>query len=150
MHEAYNNSENPIFESAVVLVDEIDNYLHPLVQARTIPVLIEFFPKVQFVFTSHAPVVLATLQKEQVKAYRIEDGKAIEISYFYGRTVQDILLDEYGINKRPSSKMQVRIEEMFRFISMGQQSQAKLIFDELLPILGEDDAAIQDAKHDLT
>jgi hypothetical protein len=46
--------------------------------------------------------------------------------------------------------MQVRIEEMFRFISMGQQSQAKLIFDELLPILGEDDAAIQDAKHDLT
>lgn len=148
MHEAYPNSDNPVHETAIVLVDEIDNYLHPLVQARTLPVLLDFFPKVQFVFTSHAPVVLATLQNHQVKVYRVEEGEALEVPYFYGRTVQDILLEEYGINKRPATKIQDQIEKMFRAIALKDKKHAKEIFDTLLPVLGETDAAIEDARYE--
>lgn len=149
MHEAYPFSENPTGESAIVLVDEIDNYLHPLVQARAIPVLLQEFPKVQFIFTSHSPVVLATLQNENVKAYRVEKGEAQEILHFYGRTIQDILLEEYGINKRPAIEIQAKIDEMLLEIALHEKGKAKEIYDELLPVLGESDTAIQDASYDL-
>jgi hypothetical protein len=149
MHEAYPNSENPLYESAIVLVDEIDNYLHPLVQAKAVPVLLDAFPKTQFVFTSHSPVVLAALPNEKVRAYRVEEGTAIPIAYFYGRTVQDILLDEYGINKRPATAIQDEIDKMTRAIALDNKTEAQAIFNYLLPILGEKDAAIEDAQYDL-
>jgi hypothetical protein len=149
MHEAYSFSENPTNESAIVLVDEVDNYLHPAVQARAIPVLLAEFPNVQFIFTSHSPVVLATLQNEGVKAYRVEKGEAIEIEHFYGRTIQDILLEEYGINKRPAANIQYKIDEMFRAVDLDEKVKAQAIFDELQPILGDSDAAIKDASYDL-
>lgn len=149
MYEAYRFSENPTQESAIVLVDEVDNYLHPAVQARAIPVLLSEFPNVQFVFTSHSPVVLATLQNEGVKAYRVEKGEIFEIDHYYGRTIQDLLLEEYGINKRPATEIQYKIDEMFRAIALNQKEAAKAIFEQLLPILGASDAAIQDAGYDL-
>ena len=149
MHEAYPTSNSPLDESAIVLVDEIDNYLHPLVQARAVPVLLNAFPKVQFVFTSHSPVVLAALPNEGVKAYRIDNGQAIPIDYFYGRTVQDILLDEYGISKRPATVIQNEIDKMNRAISLDNRTEAQAIYNQLLPILGENDPAIEDARYDL-
>jgi predicted ATP-binding protein involved in virulence len=149
MYEAYPKSENPLVESAVVLVDEIDNYLHPLVQARAVPVLLEAFPKVQFVFTSHSPIVLAALPNEKVKAYRVEKGTAIAIEYFYGRTVEDILLDEYGIDKRPATDIQNQINKMSRAIELDRKIEAQEILNHLLPILGEKDPAIEDAQYDL-
>lgn len=149
MYEAYPFSETPTQESAIVLVDEVDNYLHPAVQARAIPVLLSEFPNIQFVFTSHSPVVLATLQNVGVKAYRVEKGEVIEIEHYYGRTIQDLLLEEYGINKRPAAEIQSRIDEMFRSIALNEKDDAKAIFDQLQPILGASDAAIQDAGYDL-
>ncbi|KAG9577242.1 hypothetical protein KCV01_g17103, partial [Aureobasidium melanogenum] len=50
----------------LVLIDEIDLYLHPIWQARLIPALRKTFPKLQFVATTHSPVVLATLSPEEV------------------------------------------------------------------------------------
>jgi predicted ATP-binding protein involved in virulence len=149
MHEAYPSSNSPLNESAIVLVDEIDNYLHPLVQARAVPVLLNAFPKVQFVFTSHSPVVLAALPNEGVKAYRIDNGQAISIDYFYGRTVQDILLDEYGINKRPATDIQSEINKMNRAFELDNKTEAQAIYNHLLPILGENDPAMEDAQYDL-
>lgn len=50
----------------LVLIDEIDLYLHPIWQAQLIPALRKTFPKLQFVATTHSPVVLATLSPEEV------------------------------------------------------------------------------------
>jgi energy-coupling factor transporter ATP-binding protein EcfA2 len=149
LHEAYSTSKKPLHEPAIVLVDEVDNYLHPLVQARTIPILLDTFPNVQFVFTSHSPIILAALNNNGAMAYRIEAGTAIPIEHFYGRTVQDILLDEYGINKRPATAIQNQIDDMSRAIALDNKTEAQAIFNHLLPILGEKDAAIEDAQYDL-
>lgn len=50
----------------LVLIDEIDLYLHPVWQARLIPSLRKVFPRLQFVATTHSPVVLATLSPEEI------------------------------------------------------------------------------------
>lgn len=149
MYQAYEQSENPVRESAIVLVDEVDNYLHPLVQARVLPVLLETFPKVQFIFTSHSPVILATLQQTGVKAYRVEKGKSHEIEHFYGRTIQDLLLEEYGIKKRPAAEVQAQIDKMFRAFALQDKDAGRAIFEKLKPMLGDSDTAIKDAEYEL-
>ncbi len=50
----------------LVLIDEIDLYLHPTWQARFIPALRRAFPRMQFVATTHSPVVLSSLAPHEV------------------------------------------------------------------------------------
>jgi len=49
-----------------VLVDEIDMYLHPTWQLRLIPALKKVFPRIQFIATTHSPMVLTALGAEEV------------------------------------------------------------------------------------
>lgn len=56
----------------LVLIDEIDLYLHPVWQARLIPALRQTFPKLQFVATTHSPVVLATLAPDEVIRLQVD------------------------------------------------------------------------------
>jgi hypothetical protein len=50
----------------VVLVDEIDLYLHPTWQAALIPALRKTFRKMQFIVTTHSPVVLSGVAPHEV------------------------------------------------------------------------------------
>jgi hypothetical protein len=50
----------------LVLLDEIDLYLHPTWQARFIPALRRVFPNMQFVATTHSPVVLSSLAPHEI------------------------------------------------------------------------------------
>jgi hypothetical protein len=50
----------------VVLVDEIDLHLHPTWQVRLIPALKKVFPRLQFIATTHSPMVLPALAAEEI------------------------------------------------------------------------------------
>src|SRR5262249_22936491 len=50
----YSESENPLAEPAIVLVDEIDLHLHPHWQWTIMKKLSGLFPKIQFIATSHS------------------------------------------------------------------------------------------------
>jgi hypothetical protein len=50
----------------LVLIDEIDLYLHPNWQASFIPALRRVFPNMQFVVTTHSPIVLSSLAPHEV------------------------------------------------------------------------------------
>jgi AAA domain len=150
MYEAYSESEHPVQESAVVLVDEVDNYLHPLVQAKTIPILLDFFPKVQFIITSHSAVVLATLPNKDVKAFRVDKGEVFPIEYFYGRTIEDILSEEYGLVRRPATEIEDMFDDLFLLIRKGQINEAKSLLENLASFVGEKDEKIKDAKYKLS
>ncbi len=41
----------------IVLVDEIDKHLHIMLQKEVIPVLVQLFPKIQFIFSTHSAFV---------------------------------------------------------------------------------------------
>ena len=57
-----------------VLVDEIDLHLHPAWQVKLIPALKQVFPRLQFIATTHSPMILPALSAEEV--YLItEDGE---------------------------------------------------------------------------
>jgi hypothetical protein len=148
MYDAYKKSENPLHEPAVVFIDEIDNYLHPEIQVKLMKILLENFPKTQFIFTAHSPFILSSLPSKDAKAYRIENGKAIPIRHFYGQSIQNISYDQFGIKKRPV-EIQSKIDEMMRAFAFEHLDKAKELFAELKPILGDDDPAILDAMLDI-
>lgn len=48
--------------TGIVIVDEIDAHLHSIYQFEVLPLLIKAFPKVQFIMTSHSPLLTAGLK----------------------------------------------------------------------------------------
>lgn len=54
---AYPESENPIGEEGVVLIDELDIHLHPRWQAWIAQKLRSVFPNIQFIVATHSPLV---------------------------------------------------------------------------------------------
>lgn len=51
----------------VVLIDEVDMFLHPSWQQTILGSLIEAFPHIQFIVTTHSPQVLSTLRREHIR-----------------------------------------------------------------------------------
>ena len=50
-----------------ILIDEIDLHLHPQWQQTIISDLISIFPKIQFIVSSHAPAVINSVSREQIR-----------------------------------------------------------------------------------
>ncbi len=50
----------------LVLIDEVDLFLHPEWQSRVVPDLCRAFPKLQFVMTTHSEIVVGSLQQENI------------------------------------------------------------------------------------
>lgn len=51
-----------------VIIDEVENHLHPKLQRRILPTLIEAFPNVNFVVTTHSPLVIGSVKDSNVYA----------------------------------------------------------------------------------
>lgn len=64
----------PSTMSGIVLLDEIDLHLHPTWQRRLVPILKKVFPKLQFIVTTHSPLVLTGFEKEEIIRLRLANG----------------------------------------------------------------------------
>jgi len=60
MAEHHRDAKNPLGEPAIVLIDELDLHLHPKWQRRVRRDLSAVFPQVQFIVTTHSPVLAQT------------------------------------------------------------------------------------------
>ncbi len=71
--EHYPNSDNPLEEPAVVLIDEIDLHLHPRWQLRIMDDLSAVFLRTQFIATSHSPLMVQVAEKANFALLRKND-----------------------------------------------------------------------------
>jgi hypothetical protein len=80
---------------AILLIDEVENHLHPTWQRRVIPALLEHFPGLQIFATTHSPFVVAGRKSGQVhKLYKNDEGQIQtepNNEDIVGWTVEDIL-----------------------------------------------------------
>lgn len=84
----------------IVLIDEIDLHLHPNWQRKVVPKLRDIFPNIQFVISTHSPIVVSSAPKQSIR--RLNHGN-IEISNVpsYGQTPQEILENYFGFTDYP-------------------------------------------------
>ena len=64
----------------IVLIDEIEQYLHPRWQRNIMQLLQKSFPHVQFIATTHSPLVASGC--EGIPVHSLKDGKSEEVRPF--------------------------------------------------------------------
>ena len=67
--------ENSANEQSILIIDEIDSSIHPLWQARLLSVLRDTFPGTQIICTTHSPLMVAGLDRNQILEIKNTDGK---------------------------------------------------------------------------
>ncbi len=50
----------------IILIDEIDIHLHPSWQRKILPALHHTFPNIQFIVTTHSPLIIQEMKKEEI------------------------------------------------------------------------------------
>lgn len=73
----YPDSEDPLAEPAIVLVDEIDLHLHPKWQRTIMDFLTERFPNTQFIVTAHSPLVVQAAKDANIVLLRREGDRVV-------------------------------------------------------------------------
>ena len=59
--------------NGIVLVDEIEKHLHITLQKEVLPALIKMFPNVQFIVSSHSPLLGLGLSEKDNLSFQILD-----------------------------------------------------------------------------
>ncbi|WP_137817455.1 AAA family ATPase [Pseudomonas sp. 2FG] len=87
--------------SLVVLIDEIENHLHPSMQRRILPDLASAFPNVQFIVSTHSPLVVGSARESKVYAFTYDDNKRVisqELDLINkAKTASQVLNDVLGV-----------------------------------------------------
>lgn len=92
----------------VVMIDEIDLYLHPHWQKHVLHDLLAAFPKIQFVVSTHSPFIVQSLQKGQLISF---DEDVLTGGEPYKEGLEDISSNRMGLKQDIRSK---RFEEMVK------------------------------------
>lgn len=66
-------------ENAILILDEVDTSIHPVWQSSFIDILREAFPQTQFIFTTHSPLMIAGLDKEQFVELSIQGNEIVAL-----------------------------------------------------------------------
>lgn len=65
-------------ERFLVLFDEPENHLHPELQRRIVPSLLEAFPGIQFIITTHSPFVVTSVPESNVFVLEYNNQQRVE------------------------------------------------------------------------
>ena len=95
---------------AILLIDEIENNLHPTWQRRVIPALLNHFPGLQIFATTHSPFVVAGLRMGQVHMLKRDANGVVSVSTneqdIVGWTTDEILRTFMGVDE-PTDQLTV-------------------------------------------
>lgn len=63
--------------SITILIDEIENHLHATMQRSILPSIISAFPNVQFIISTHSPLIVGSVKESNVYAFRYNEENKI-------------------------------------------------------------------------
>jgi AAA15 family ATPase/GTPase len=140
MFDRYPDSENPLKEPAVLLVDEIDLHLHPAWQRKIIKYLSDLFPKTQFIVTTHSPFILQSMENVNLYTLRREGDHTISTHLgqqsFIGWSIEEILSEIMELGDDIHTDYYQSLSKKFdAALDAEHYQEAKKAYDELSKIL---------------
>ena len=133
--------------SGVVVIDEIDLHLHPQWQQTIISDLNTIFPKLQFIVSSHAPAVINSVRKEQIRI--LDNGKIyMPAAQTYGRDANSILREVMKVSERPAD-IKRRMDLFYAYMDENNYEEADKLLTEIEAIVGTSDPDIAAARTSL-
>lgn len=129
------------YTHGTVIIDEIDEHLHPELQVRILKALHETFPKIQFIVSTHAPLVMSSVENvpenvvykleykngiyshKELNTYGLDASTIIHI--YMDQVPRDLIVDK-------------EIKNIESLIDAGKYVEARTALDTMLDRLGSD------------
>jgi predicted ATP-binding protein involved in virulence len=127
----------------IVTIDEVDLHLHPKWQQRIVPILAEAFPNIQFVITTHSPIVLSSVKGNIL---RLEGDKVFVQQNLYGLKPSQVLEGFMQIQER-LPQFRSDIQQYFTLINQeqGTSSEALVLRQKLENEISQNDPLFTEA-----
>ena len=98
----------------VVLIDEIETHLHLELQKKILPLLVQMYPRIQFIVSTHSPFILSSIDNAVIfdleNKTLVSDGmsnlpyEGIVEGYFETERLSDALREKFERYKTLVSK----------------------------------------------
>lgn len=126
-----NKQTNP---SGIAIIDEIDLHLHPELEQVVLKRLMDTFPSLQFIISTHSALVLTGLEtrnKENIVQRMVAKTEAPDILHdVYGIDYNLMLEENMGVRKR-DPKVEIIFDKAWQLISSKDVEGAKAVIEEL-------------------
>lgn len=142
----YRFSDNPIVISdfdGCILIDEIEEHLHPTWQAQLVRALKKIFPNAQFIVTTHSPSILQSVDKGEIIPLCFDKSGNTAVNHLdlgeyalQGWTLEEILQDVMGMPATTSEIYQKTINAF-----------DKAMYDEDIPEIKRNYAILDKMLH---
>lgn len=130
--------KNPLLGEGVVLIDEVELHMHPLWQRQILSKLRETFPNIQFIVTTHSPIVLNEVN-EEYNLYFMQNENTVNNPVRFDRMDgydAAYILEEFMGTKSMNNKTENLIGKIYRLIEEKQWDNAENRVKELERIAG--------------
>jgi energy-coupling factor transporter ATP-binding protein EcfA2 len=140
LYDIYKSADNPKDGAALVLIDEISTHMHPEWQQELVPALQKHFPGLQIIATTHSPLIVAGLEKEQVKVLnRDAETGQVQVDQpardLIGLRADQILTELFGLLTTRSKAAMKRYNELLQMKDRKEEEQKE--FERLRGLLRE-------------
>ena len=116
--------------TGVVIVDEIDLFLHPKWQRAVVEQVATTFTKLQFLFSTHSPLVAGSLEPANIFTMDTDDDGAAVVKQYTegirGLSADQILSSSYfGLDTPRAPEMERRLKELSEKADAGDYHAAQ-------------------------
>lgn len=135
--------------SGLVMIDEIDVHLHPKWQRQVVNDLKTTFPAIQFVCTTHSPIITSEVEAKSIRflEYEAENGGTTSTIPLesYGLDANRVLDELMGASERNKEVTQ-NLHKMFQLIDDEDFDMARQAMIPLITKIGDRDPEITRAQ----
>ena len=120
----------------IVMIDEVDLHIHPRWQMELLPRLARQLPRIQFIVTSHSPLLVGSLERQNIVIARqrwngSSDLKRAEVDVSRLDADQILLTALFGLDSTRSGSQQRRIRTLLESARGGDVDAAEKLMAEL-------------------
>ena len=113
----------------ILLIDEIEQHLHPSMQAEILPRISELLPKMQIFATTHSPLVALDAKPEELVVLRREGDHVVaerRVPDFSGYSAEDMLSDPRLFDTEVyGSETQEKLSEYRKLASIPKEERSQ-------------------------
>lgn len=145
------DKKDPLLGEGIVLIDEVELHMHPSWQRKVLSVLRETFPNIQFIITTHSPIVLSEVD-ENYNLFFVDnkEGKfLIQKSQQLNGYNTNAVLEQFMGTRSMNVKMQQFIDSIYQDIDQKKYEQAIEKVNELADITSENHEDVIMARMEL-
>lgn len=143
--------ENPLLGKGIVLIDEIELHMHPSWQRKILGVLKHVFPNVQFIITTHSPIILSEVNEDYNLFFmgredtNIEIRKMSQLNGYDANAVLEQFMGTSSINPETENF----IESIYEEIEHGEFENAERNISKLAEMTSENHQDVIMARMEL-